>query len=310
MADGLAAGRIEIPDIDGDQNDAGKDNNKEEAQLVAFKYLLNLAAQQQKVQGEVYRKQQHEDGDDDLDGGTAVGRNGEIAGGEAAGTGSSEGVDDAVVPGHAGNAQDNDLDGGEGAVDPVEDLGGLTALGYQLADHRAGALRLHQVEGAGAQTGQQSDGEDEYTHTAQPVDEGAPEQDAPGQGLYRRQNGGTGGGEAGDCLKETVDVGVEVAAEEEGERAEGAHQQPDQSHREEALPGEEVVVAGHEGEQKADDHHQRNGVEEGGGVLLVDQAHQQGDQHGHGLHHQGLACDLEYQSEVHCAAPRSSRESS
>jgi len=52
-----------------------------------------------------------------------------------------EGVDKGVVQRHAGQLQQGDLGQCHGAVDPVEDLGGLGLLGDQLGKDRA-QLRL------------------------------------------------------------------------------------------------------------------------------------------------------------------------
>lgn len=63
--------------------------------------------------------------------------------------------------------------------------------------------------------------------------------------------------EAGDRLKETVDVGAEQAKlriepspEKKRQRAQGPHQKPDQGNGEEALPGKEVVVAAQMGQDQ------------------------------------------------------------
>ena len=193
----------------------------------------------------------------------------------------------------------------------------MAGLGHQLAHHGAGTLRLHQVQRAGAQTGEQGDGQDEHAHTAQPVHEGTPEQDALWQGLHGGENRGAGGSEAGDRLKETVDVGAEQAKlriepspEKKRQRAQGPHQKPDQGNGEEALPGKEVVVAAQMGQDQPYGRDERDGDQKGKRIFAIKQAYQQRQQHGGGLHQQGLAGQFKDQSEVHCTAPISSSESS
>src|SRR5699024_4684624 len=56
-------------------NDGGGNggDRQEEAKLITFQCLFDLAREDQEVQGKVQREQDHENGDDDLKGGVAVG---------------------------------------------------------------------------------------------------------------------------------------------------------------------------------------------------------------------------------------------
>src|SRR5699024_10648158 len=96
-------------------NDGGGNgsNRKEEPKLIAFKYLFDLAREDQEVQGKVKREQDHENGDDDLESGVYVGTHRQVAVGKTTGTGGAESVDKRVIQGHSGNAQAQHLDDGE-----------------------------------------------------------------------------------------------------------------------------------------------------------------------------------------------------
>ena len=75
----------------------------------AAERLVYLAAEQQEVEGKVDGEDQHEERDDDLNGGAFIGRNRQVSGGEAAGACGGEGVNQAVIPRHAGDSQAEDL---------------------------------------------------------------------------------------------------------------------------------------------------------------------------------------------------------
>ena len=149
------------------------------------------------------------------------------------------------------------------------------------------------------------------------MDEGAPKQNIVGKGFNLRENGGPGGGEAGDGLKKAVNVGLKkpqlrlnASAQVEGQGPEDPHQQPDEGHGEKALSGKEVVIALDVGQNQPHRRQQGDGRQEGHGVVPIEEAHQQGEYHGAGLHQEHLARELEHQPKIHCAAPISSRDSS
>ena len=60
MTDGFCQGAIQMTDIQGDEQDAAKDDAQENTDLFVFEYSLELAQQQQIVAAEVHSKQQHE----------------------------------------------------------------------------------------------------------------------------------------------------------------------------------------------------------------------------------------------------------
>jgi len=255
VAQTLPQGAVDGEDVDGDQHGGSGDHDEEEAQLVAGQGLFKTPGQHQEVQREVQGEQQDENGDDELDHGIAVGAHAGVAVGEAAGAGGAEGVDKAVVQGHTRQLQTQCLSQSEGAVDAVEDFGGLGLLGHQLGEDGAGSLGLREVVGADAHGGQKSRGQHQHAHTAQPVGEGAPEEDAAGHGFNIGENGGAGGGKAGDGFKKAVDEGGDAAADEEGQRTHHAGSQPDKTHGAETLAGEELGLGLQPGQTQGDCGH-------------------------------------------------------
>ena len=85
---------------------------------------------------------------------------------------------------------------------------GFAHTGDQLAYTWSGALcpkQMHRKAGV-VSAGDNGQQKYQYPHAAQPVAEAAPVKQPLGQSLHIRQNGGAGGGEAGDDLKKRIDV--------------------------------------------------------------------------------------------------------
>ena len=118
------------------------------------------------------------------------------------------------------------------------------------------------------------------------------------------ENGRTGGGEAGNGLKQTVNVRAELVGEPEGQRPEDAQQHPNQAHGEKALPGKKGAV-GPDEEPEAESYRDDDGnsLQKGERVLVVKQCHEQGDQQRRGFHQQGGAGDADDQLEIHGQPP-------
>ena len=57
---------VQIPDVPGDGGGGHGHHDEEEPQLVAFQGLPGLPRENQEIDGEIHREQQHKDGDDDL----------------------------------------------------------------------------------------------------------------------------------------------------------------------------------------------------------------------------------------------------
>ena len=235
-----------------------------------------------------------------------VAADGEIQNGKTAGAGGSEGVDHAVVQGHPRQLECDHLKNGEGKIDAVEDLGRLGRFGHQLGDNGAGGLGLHQVQGAGSQGGEQGNGENQYAHAAQPVGKGAPEQQSVGQTFNGGEDGGAGGGEAGQRFKQGVDVGgkgprfgIQQPEDAEGQGAEYADQNPDEPGGEKALPGKEVGLGPQQGQKPAHGRGDHSGEEQGAGIVTVEQGYRQRKKHTGGLHQQHLTGHPKNQLEIH-----------
>ena len=149
---------------------------------------------------------------------------------------------------------------GQDAVDAIEDLGGLRLLWNQLGKYGPRRFRPGEVRGADAQGGEHGGGQHQHAHAAQPVGEGAPEQDPLGQGFNIGQNGGAGGGKAGAGLKHTVHKGVEISRKIKGQSAEYAGENPDQTHCHKALTGKEVAAGRKMGQQGSADQDNQDAV--------------------------------------------------
>ena len=100
------------------------------------------------------------------------------------------------------------------------------------------------MHGAAIGHGQHRHGKHQHAHAAHPVGEAAPEQRAVAQGFHVGQDGGAGGGKAGDGLEESVNKGRYFAGNHKGQCAEGTHQHPDQRHDGQAVAGKDGGVFG------------------------------------------------------------------
>ena len=198
--------------------------------------------------------------------GVVVGAHAEVPAAEAAGAGAAEGVDAGVEERHPARQQQQDLDDGHHQIDAVEDLGGVAHAAHQLARRGAGHLRpqhMHPV--AVAPHGQNGHHEHQHAHAAHPVGEAPPEQAAAGQGLHLREDGGAGGGKAGDGLKNAVHEPGDIPGDIEGQSSEDGHEDPRQSHHCQAVSGIQRRMLGlPEAQQSPDDRQQRHGERETG----------------------------------------------
>ena len=79
--------------------------------------------------------------------------------------------------------------------------------------------------------------------------EAAPEQNAVGQPLHGGQNAGTGGGKAGDRLKQSIHRVRDAAGEHKGHRANHRDEHPAQRGSRKALAHVEHLTAGFDGVQ-------------------------------------------------------------
>ena len=110
---------VNIPDVPGDGHGGDRPHNQAKPQLIAFQGLLCLTREDQKVYREIHRKQQHEDGDDDLHRRVAERAYGRVHIGKTAGSGCGHGMGDGVVPVQPRHAQAQRLQHGERQIDGV-----------------------------------------------------------------------------------------------------------------------------------------------------------------------------------------------
>ena len=242
VAQGGQKGAVHALDIAGDEENGTAHHAGKKTEFIAFERLTPFSAQDQEVEGKIHGKEKHSDAEDDLHRGALVGADGQVAGGEAARAGSGKGMCHRVEPVHSGGPQGKDHQHREDQIDAVQDLGGLRGFGHQFTDDGPGRLGLHHMKRARAQGGEKGDGQDQDPHAAQPMDEGAPEENALRKRLHSCEDRGSGGGEAGDGLEQAVHKTGKIAGELEGKRPEKTHQKPDESGRKEALSGVETRV--------------------------------------------------------------------
>ena len=244
----LAKAVVHTINIGSDDTHCHCDDHKVAPHLLAGSSAAELAHEQQEVGVEVDAEQDHEDGHDPLDVGRKAGK-AVVAEAEAAGARRTKGGEHGFEQGHSANQQEHQLQHGKGKVDAVQDLSGGLYLRHQLIHLRAGAFRLHQVDVGAAGQRQQREQKHQNTHAADPVGEAAPEQNTVGQPLHGGQDTGTGGGKAGDCLKQSIHRVRDAAGEHKGHRAHHRDEHPAQRGSRKAFAHIEHLTAGFDGVQ-------------------------------------------------------------
>ena len=128
-------------------------------------------------------------------------------GGEAAQAEAGHGVAHGIKPAHAGQAQ-GEADGeGEENVDQPKVFGGLGNAGGKFAVFvDAGDFGFEKLGAAHTDHGQDGYGQNDDAHAAYPIEQVAPEIERGGKAVEVGENGGAGGGEAGDGFEEGVGV--------------------------------------------------------------------------------------------------------
>ena len=261
----LAEAVVHTINIGGDDAHCHRDDHKVAPHLLAGSSAAKLAHEQQEVGVEVDAEQDHEDGHDPLDVGRKAAK-AVVAEAKAAGARRTKGGEQCLEQGHSANQQEHQFQHGEGKIDAVQNFSGRLHLGHQLIHLRAGAFRLHQVDVGAAGQRQQREQEHQNAHAADPVGETAPEQNALGQILHAGQNAGTGGGKAGDRLKQGVHGVRDAAGEHKGHRAHHRDEHPAQRGSCKAFAHIEHLAAGFDGVQ---------GVADAGADRSCEQKHAQ-----------------------------------
>ena len=244
----LAKAVVHTINIRSDDTHCHDDDHKVAPHLLAGSSAAELAHEQQEVGVEVDAEQDHENGHDPLDVGRKAGK-AVVAEAEAAGTRRTKGSEHGFEQGHSANQQEHQLQHGKGKVDAVQDLSGGLHLRHKLVHLRAGAFGFHQVDVRAASQRQQREQKHQNTHAANPVGEAAPEQNAVGQPLHGGQDAGTGGGKAGDRLKQGIHGVRDAAGEHKGHRAHHRDEHPAQRGSRKAFAHIEHLTAGFDGVQ-------------------------------------------------------------
>ena len=170
---------------------------------------------------EVDACQELEEDADILDGGRLEELRRIVMGGETSGGGGGHGVVDAVEPIHAAEIERRDAGDGQSQIDGPNPLGHGGQAGVHLGAQRScgfGSKHLHTA--ATHHRGQDGDGEEDNSQTANPLGLRAPVERGMGKPFHIVQDGGSRGGETGHGLEEGIgDVG-DIASDEEGHHAE------------------------------------------------------------------------------------------
>ena len=261
----LAKAVVHTINIGSDDTHCHCDDHKVAPHLLAGSSAAELAHEQQEVGVEVDTEQDHEDGHDPLDVGRKAGK-AVVTEAEATGTRRTKGGEHGFEQRHSANQQEHQLQHGKGKVDAVQDLSGGLYLRHKLVHLRAGAFGFHQVDMGAAGQRQQREQKHQNTHAADPVGEAAPEQNTVGQPLHGGQDAGTGGGKAGDCLKQSIHRVRDAAGEHKGHRANHRDEHPAQRGSRKALAHVEHLTAGFDGVQ---------GVADAGADRSCEQKHAQ-----------------------------------
>lgn len=234
--EGLFQGVEPVPDLPGDGQPESQDDAHIGPDFFHGQGFPKPENQGQIVEAEIHPEGDHEQGDDPLldwriTGATVV----EDA--EAPGAGGTESDAQVVEPVHAGKGQQGDHQQGHAQVDLVEHNGGVPHPGHELGHVRTGAFRLHQIHlGAAPVGGHQHQDEHQHPHAPDPVGKAPPEQGGVGHGLHIAEDGGPGGGKAGDDFKHRIHIGRDLSGEHKGNGAVQAQEHPGQAHGHEPFP--------------------------------------------------------------------------
>ena len=208
---------VELHDVAGDEQRRAENDRHIPAQLRILPRQIEFPAQQEEIDRKIDAEQGHEDGRDRLRIG-AVGGEGVVPDGKAAGAGRAEGVAERVKQRLAAGQIQNDLQNGQAKIDPVEDLGRIGHPRHHLGDRRPGALGPQQVDGLA--TVHPDDGQHEHqnAHAADPVRKTAPEDHAAVKRLDRGQNARASRRKAGDHLEHRVQIRRDLPRERKRQR--------------------------------------------------------------------------------------------
>ena len=300
LGQGHAETAVEVVGVDADDGNRSPDDSEVGPDLLALEGFFHVARKEEVVGVEVDPEEDHENRDDPLLEDRVVGAAG-ISNGKAAGAGRSEGDAEVVENRHFPDGQNDEFRHGHEDIDEVEGHGRLLQMGHELADGRAGGLGLHEVDIGTAGKGDDGQDEDENTHAADPVGEGAPEEGGVGQCLDVGQDGSSGRGEAGYRLKQGIGIIRNLSGDDVGEGSDTGHADPGQSHGQTAFLQIEDMVLGLEAFEDGPNQERDGGHEDIGQALAfpVYEPAQGGKQHETGFRPADNAQCVENDSAVH-----------
>lgn len=253
-------------DDDGHRDDGQCQDDDEASQFAVLPEYAHLATEEDEVeQGEVDGGEEHKEGCGEFDDGgveppDGVGMCGETSRGDG-----GEGVVDGVEHTHAGDIEGADADGGEHHIEAPQPACGGADAGMEFSEFQARGLGGEEFLVAVAHTGENGEGEEDDTHTSQPVADAAPEEDGVGEGVNIGEGRGPRGGEAAHCLKERHSGTTGGSAEEKRNHPHDGEDYPGERHNQIAVTTRQAVlgITAHTGETESQGGTQQCGDAEG-----------------------------------------------
>ena len=213
------------------QGQGGNDGNHHqsghvEAQDRVFQRTQGTADNGHVDDAEVDGRQEHEHDGDNRDGRGIERADTEGAGGEAARGAHAERMADGVENRHAGQQIAHESRRADAQVHPGEDENRPVGTAAIVVPGKAGKFHIGEPEAHGRRRGNDQQEEHHDTQAADKVRGSAPEKQAPRQGLDVFEDGGAGGGEAGNAFEPGVHHGERAAPHGIRQGAEHKGQQP------------------------------------------------------------------------------------
>ena len=246
MAQGRARFGIGPGQVEGDGDDEGPTQEDEAvgADLrVPDEGPEGTTLQGQVVDGEVDPAGEHEEDPDAVDQGTIPIAKAGVVGGEASGTNRRVGMANGVEEAHARYPEGQGAGDGQSQVDQPQGAYRVgDARGHLFVLGDAGALRPVELHPAHAQQGQHGDRQDDDADATQEVELLAVIQNGGRQLVdATADDGGAGGGEAGDGLEDGVRH-PPAQADLEGQGPDHAQDQPEDGDHQEAIAHRELML--------------------------------------------------------------------
>ena len=230
---------VSHPEIEGDDQGHPDDQPEEALHLGILEQAVVTAGESLHIEQEGQAAEEHEEGAYPVRRVGEVGH-GLIGGGVAAGAEGRHGVVDRFEQVHATHPVGEEAEHGEYQIDQHYVVGHRFGAGGALVGPIR-ALGLEQLHAPDVEVGQYRHRHHDEADSAQPLQDGSPQQDAVGHAVEPRQHGGSRGGDPRHGLE--VGVGkVDMGDEDEGQGPEDAGDHPDRGGEQEHLPHAEVKL--------------------------------------------------------------------